>query len=63
MSKPKDLILVKDARKLLGVSNIKMANLIRDGYLTTYENPLDKREKLISKEQVLALKPHRAEAA
>lgn len=63
MSKPKDLILVKDARKLLGVSNIKMANLIRDGYLKTYENPLDKREKLISKQQVLALKPPRAEAA
>ncbi len=63
MSTPNDLILVKDARKLLSVSTVKMSSLIKNGYLQTYENPLDKREKLVSRRQVLALRPKRAEAA
>ena len=63
MSKPNDLITVKDARILLGVSTVKMSSLIKNGYLQIYENPLDRREKLISRAEALALKPKRAEAA
>ncbi len=61
--KPADLILVKDARVLIGVSHTKMTQLIREGIVKTYPNVLDRREKLVSKAEVLALKPRRAEAA
>jgi hypothetical protein len=60
---PEDLITVADARKLLGVSHTKMSQLIRDGFIRCAPNLLDRREKLISKTEVLALIPKRAEAA
>jgi hypothetical protein len=40
-----------------------MAQLIKDEILRHFPNPLDRREKLVSKADVLALKPSRAEAA
>lgn len=61
--RPLDLIPVKDARALVGVSHTKMTQLIREGIVRTYPNVLDRREKLVSKAEVLALKPYRAEAA
>jgi hypothetical protein len=61
--KPTDLIPVKDARALIGVSHTKMTQLIREGVVSTYPNVLDKREKLVSKAEVMALRPYRAEAA
>ena len=61
--KPIDLIIVEEARRLLGVSPTKMAQLLREGTLRHYANPLDKRVKLVSKAAVLALLPNRAEAA
>lgn len=61
--RPADLIPVKDARVLIGVSHTKMTQLIRDGVIRTYPNVLDRREKLVSKVEVLALRPYRAEAA
>ena len=63
MDKPKDLITTYEARCLLEVSHTKMAQLFRDGILRHFPNPLDRREKLVSKAEVLALKPDRAEAA
>lgn len=54
--KPADLIMVSEARKLLGVSRIKIAELIRDGYIRYFPYPLDKRVKLVSRSEVLALK-------
>jgi hypothetical protein len=61
--KPNDLIPVKDARALIGVSHTKMTQLIREEVVRTYPNVLDRREKLVSKAEVLALRPYRAEAA
>jgi len=61
--RPTDLIPVKDARALIGVSHTKMTQLIREEVVRTYPNVLDKREKLVSKAEVLALRPYRAEAA
>lgn len=61
--RPTDLIPVKDARNLIGVSHTKMTQLIREGIVTTYPNVLDRREKLVSKAEVMALRPYRAEAA
>jgi predicted DNA-binding transcriptional regulator AlpA len=62
-SQPNDLITVATARQLLGVSHTKMSQLIRDGLIRYFPNPLDGREKLISKAEVIALIPKRAEAA
>lgn len=60
---PTDLIPAAMARKLLNVSKTKMSELIKDGTIRYYPNPLDRREKLLSKTEVLALIPKRAEAA
>jgi excisionase family DNA binding protein len=61
--KPSDLITAAEARVLLGVSRVKIAQLLKRGDLRCYSNPLDGREKLISRAEVEALKPKRAEAA
>ena len=61
--KPDDLITVAEARKLLGVSTVKIAELLRNGSLRHFPNPLDRRVKFVSKEEVIALLPRRAEAA
>jgi len=60
---PTDLITTSEARSLLGVSAVKMAQLIREKVIRHFPNPLDKREKLVSKSEVLALRPKRSEAA
>ncbi len=63
MNTPDDLISISEARKLLNVSQNKMAALIRDRTLHAYTTPLDKRKKLVSRAEVEALKHPRAEAA
>ncbi len=63
MMQPTDLITASEARKLLGVSAVKMAQLIKDGIVLYFPNQLDRRVKLVSKAAVLSLKPRRAEAA
>lgn len=63
MTTPNDLISTTIARKLINISPATMARLIKEGVVTTYPNPLDKRQKLVSKAQVLALRPNLAEAA
>ncbi len=59
-TEPTDLISVAEARKLLGVSPIKMAALIRDGYIRHFPYPLDRRVKLVSRTQVLSLRRDKA---
>ncbi len=63
MDTPKDLIAVKDARKLLRISPLTMTRLLQSGTLRHFSNPLDRRSKLVSRAEVLALIPPRAEAA
>jgi hypothetical protein len=63
MDIPQDLITATAARKLLGISPIKMRNLLRDGVIRYFTDPLDDRKKLVSKTEVLALKVPKAEAA
>ena len=55
-SYPGDLISVAEAQKVLGVSHAKMAQLIKEGVLKHFPDPLDKRVKLISKADIIALK-------
>ena len=63
MKTPTDLITTAEARALLGVSEKKMAALLREKTLRHFPNPLDKRQKLLSRAAVLALIPKKAEAA
>jgi hypothetical protein len=62
METPTDLITTKEARQILGVSPLTMARLLKDGTLRHFTNPLDKRQKLVSKAEVLALIPKKAVA-
>jgi hypothetical protein len=63
MEIPEDLITATTPRKLLGVSPLKMAKLLKEGVIRHFPDPLDERKKLVSKNEVLALKMPRAEAA
>jgi hypothetical protein len=63
MDKPDDLILSTEGRKLLGISPKKMSELLRKNVIRHFPNPLDAREKLVSRSEVMALIPKRAEAA
>lgn len=57
MSKnPTDLIPVREARELVGISDYKMTALIKAGTVATYINPLDRRVKYVSRAEVLKLK-------
>ena len=60
--KPDDLITLSEAAKLLGVSRPKMSRLVGSGKLATFDDPLDERAKLVSRQDVLALQV-RAKAA
>lgn len=62
-NKPSDLITVTEARHLLGISRMKIAQMIRSEQLRHFPNPLDARMKLVSRAEVVALKPQLAEAA
>ncbi len=55
-----DLIPVAEARKLLGVSPIKMAELLRSGHIRHFPYLLDKRVKLVSRSEVMALRRDQA---
>lgn len=56
IQKPTDLIATAEARELLGISRFKMAELLRDGVIRHFPDPLDKRVKLVSRAEVLALR-------
>lgn len=64
MDMPEDLITAEEARlEILRVSPKKMAALLKEGVIRHFPNPLDKRQKLVSRAEVQALIPKRAEAA
>lgn len=55
-NQPVDLITTSEARDLLGVSRFKMAELLRDGVVRYFPDPLDKRVKLVSRSEIMMLK-------
>ena len=60
------LIPLSEAAKRLGVSKMTMARLVKEGRFAIYENPLDRRQKLVDEQEVAnASKPRllRPEAA
>ncbi len=62
-NQPKDLIPVAEARYLLGISTVKMSQLLRDGFVRYFPDPLDKRVKLVSESEVMSLKIRRNKQA
>lgn len=46
------LIPLKDARARLGVSKVTMARLVKEGRFVVYENPLDRRQKLVDLDEI-----------
>jgi len=65
MAKPKDLITATEARKILRCGPHKLKQLMDDGTLSDYSDPIDKRVRLVSRSEVEKLKASsvRAEAA
>jgi predicted DNA-binding protein (UPF0251 family) len=62
MTKP-ELIPLNEAAKRLGVSKMTMARLVKQGSFTIFENPLDRRQKLVDAGEVAAaVQPRRIEA-
>ncbi|HEY8600271.1 MAG TPA: helix-turn-helix domain-containing protein [Thermomicrobiales bacterium] len=50
------MITVKEARERLNISRVTMARLVKEGRFTIYDNPLDKREKLIPENELAEVK-------
>ena len=47
-----ELIPLREARQRLGISKTLMSRLVRERRFTVYENPLDRRERLVDWEEV-----------
>ncbi|MFW6075251.1 MAG: helix-turn-helix transcriptional regulator [Chloroflexota bacterium] len=48
------LIPLKQAREILGVSHTTMARLVKEGRFRIYQNPLDRRQKLVDRGEIEA---------
>ncbi len=46
------LIPLKLAREQLGISKVTMARLVKERRFTVYENPLDRRQKLVDPDEL-----------
>ena len=47
-----ELIPLKEAARRLGVSKVTMGRLVREGRFAVYENPRDRRQKLVDAVEV-----------
>ncbi len=55
MEKRKELLTLSEAAELLGVSRMKMSRMVKTKVITTQNDPLDERVKLVKREDILAL--------
>ena len=55
MEKRKELLTLSEAAELLGVSRMKMSRMVKMKVITTQNDPLDERVKLVKRDDVLAL--------
>ena len=55
MEKRKELLTLSEAAELLGVSRMKMSRMVKTKVVTTQNDPLDERVKLVKREDILAL--------
>ena len=58
-----EFLLLKDAMKYLGISKAKIWRLVKEGALPTYSDPLDKRKRLVRKEDIEKLRQPRPQAS
>jgi hypothetical protein len=56
MTKELVWITLSEAAKILDVSRPKMSRLVSSGMLTTKDDPLDQRVKLVNRNEVVALR-------
>lgn len=56
LAMPTDFMSLTEAQLYLGVSKIKMSKLAREKGLEIFTDPLDKRKKLLRREDVERLK-------
>lgn len=47
-----ELVTLRQAREMLGVSADSVTRMVKDGRLTTYVRPADRRRKFVKKAQV-----------
>jgi excisionase family DNA binding protein len=58
-----EYVTMTEAQEILGVSRFKIWQLVKDGRLPTFQSELDRRQKLIRRADLDALrKPRRLEA-
>lgn len=50
-----DFVTMREAQELLGVSSYTINQMVRDGRLTTYERPADRRRRYVKREQIVEL--------
>ena len=55
-----EFLSLKEAQDYLSVSKTKMWNLVKSGVLTAYSDPLDKRKKLVRRDDIEKLKQPRS---
>ena len=52
------LIPLKEARVRLGISKVTMSRLVKERRFKVYENPLDRRQKLVDTDELMnAVRP------
>lgn len=54
-----DFVTMKEAQEILGVSKFTVWRLVRDGKLTAYQSEVDRREKLVRRGDLEALRKPR----
>jgi hypothetical protein len=55
------LMPLKEAQRRLGISKVKMWKLVRLGLFPTYENPIDRRMKMVQWDEVVkGVRPYMA---
>ena len=52
----KEWITTTEATRFLNISSRTMARLIREGRIKTYQHPLDRRKKLVRRNDIVSLK-------
>ena len=58
-----EYVTMTEAQEVLGVSRFKIWQLVRDGELSTYQSTLDRRQKLIRRSDLDALRQPRPHPA
>jgi len=53
---PAEFLTMQEAQEYLGVSRTKLWTLVKEGVVATFSDPLDKRRRLVRKDDIAVLK-------